>query len=163
MDPIVKFLRDRRDIEVHKRPLPMRTTIVVNGDVEISTSDVALPTFPERDATISYEYTFKGWNGAEDLLTLCKRYIEEIKRIVADGRRIGFPQCLGYDPPPYCSVHLQPADALPRLEPSAAQRPLRDGHIHLGVGRKRRQADLGDLDVEQLAHDGDAVSVPGVL
>ena len=113
-DPIVSFLKDTRDINIHKRPLPMRTNITIGvgpAAVNISSTRTVVvtssgdertidwveppPQLPPRPAiseppTTTYKYQFKEWPGAEDVLTLCMRYLGEIKRIVADGRACGF-------------------------------------------------------------------------
>jgi hypothetical protein len=82
LDPLVRFLKDRRDINIHKRPLPMRTNI------SIRIPDTRLP---DNASTTTFDYSFQDWTEPEkDLLALCKRYISEIKRIVADGRTKGF-------------------------------------------------------------------------
>lgn len=88
--PVVAFLSDRRDINVHKRPLPMQTNITFHipaGAMYTSSTNITLPDTP---APTTYGYVFKGWNGPEDVVTLCGLYLDEIKRIVVDGRTKGF-------------------------------------------------------------------------
>jgi hypothetical protein len=42
-------------------------------------------------ATATVEYTrFVDWPGSEDLMTLCKLYLDELKAVVADGQAQGF-------------------------------------------------------------------------
>jgi hypothetical protein len=117
-DPLVKCLKDHRDINVHERPLPMRThttievgaavltfqstlaaTIIrgATGEQEhrvikdpVSSSAPPVRVSLQADANPRYAYEFKDWPGSEDLLTLCRRYLDEIKRIVVDGRSRGF-------------------------------------------------------------------------
>jgi hypothetical protein len=36
-------------------------------------------------AVISYKYVFPDWNGAEDVYTLCLKYLEELRAVVNDG------------------------------------------------------------------------------
>ena len=66
LDPLTGFLTDHRDI--------------------IASSNVDVPD-PAQEGRRTYEYKFKGWSGPEGVLTLCNRYMCEIKRIVADGRK----------------------------------------------------------------------------
>jgi hypothetical protein len=96
-DPVVKFLKDHRDINVHLRPLPLRTNITVYpaaAEIRISNTTNVVEQYDWRSVTElrppSYDYKFKGWPGAEDVLPLATRYLDEIKQIVADGRRLGF-------------------------------------------------------------------------
>jgi hypothetical protein len=117
-DPVVKFLKDHRDINVHERPLPMRTHISIEvpagvltfqstlaatiirgatGEQEhrvltdpVSGGAPPVPVSLQADGKRTYAYEFKDRPGSDDLLTLCKRYLDEIKRIVTDGRAGGF-------------------------------------------------------------------------
>ena len=113
-DPVVSFLKDTRDINIHKRPLPMRTNITIGvGPAVLSLSSTRTvvvtsgtdervmewpepsPQLPPRPSTMeppatTYKYQFKEWPGSEDVSTLCNRYLAEIKRIVSDGRTRGF-------------------------------------------------------------------------
>ena len=66
LDSLTGFLTDRPDI--------------------IASSNVDVPE-PAREGKRTYKYKFKGWSGPEGVLTLCNRYMSEIKRIVADGRK----------------------------------------------------------------------------
>jgi hypothetical protein len=84
--PVVGFLKKRRDINIHERPLPMRTNVSVQL-IGVSTGP---PPDPTPRPTATYDYQFRGWSGPEDLLTLCRLYLAEIKRMVADGRTKGF-------------------------------------------------------------------------
>lgn len=113
IDPVVKFLKDRRDINIHHRPLPMHThttigvgpaaltlsgmaptVVITDGDktIEWTPPPPQLPPLPARDEppSTSHTYQFKDWPGPEDVITLCRRYLTEIMRIVAEGRARGF-------------------------------------------------------------------------
>jgi hypothetical protein len=96
VDPVVKFLRDHRDINIHHRPLPMQTNVTIHMPgpairLEYGSTGVYVPVLPDSSlSTTTYAYKFKGWSGPEDVVTLCRRYIDEIKRIVLDGRSKGF-------------------------------------------------------------------------
>jgi hypothetical protein len=50
---------------------------------------VDLPSLPEDATRTGYRYTFKEWNN-DDVLSVCRQYLKEIKRIVADGLQRGF-------------------------------------------------------------------------
>lgn len=57
---------------------------------QVSSSAPPVPVSLQADGNRSYAYEFKDWPGSGDLLTLCRRYLDEIKRIVDDGRALGF-------------------------------------------------------------------------
>ena len=39
---------------------------------------------------ISYEYKFSDWSDNEDVITLCRMYLDELKNIVIEGQNKGF-------------------------------------------------------------------------
>jgi hypothetical protein len=78
-DPVVPFFKVHRDINIHHRPVPMRTNITIHmPGPEIT---------PPR--TTSYTYEFKDWSGPEDLIGLCGRYLIRIEKIVEEGHALG--------------------------------------------------------------------------
>lgn len=118
VDAVVKFLRDRRDTNIHQQPVPMQTNTTIEVGTAVLTMsgglsavvirgatgeqggpielDVALPPrippLPAIDESprTTHTYVFKDWGGPEDVIALCTRYLAEIRRIVADGRALGF-------------------------------------------------------------------------
>jgi hypothetical protein len=44
-DPVVKFLKDHRDINVHERPFPMRTNITLYAEPGVYPISSRTPTF----------------------------------------------------------------------------------------------------------------------
>ena len=114
VDPVVKFLKDSRDINIHVEPVPMHTnttitvgpahlglsgtvsTVVLKrGDdqtIEWTPKPPQLPPLPARQepSVTSHAYKFNGWAGLEDVPTLCTRYLTEVTRIIAEGRSLGF-------------------------------------------------------------------------
>jgi hypothetical protein len=94
VDPLIKFLKDHRDINIHQRPLPIQTNITIRLSGVVAymnrSTNVALPAPPDPPSTTTYDYQFKGWTGPEDVLTLCVQYLDKIRLIVADGRKNGF-------------------------------------------------------------------------
>jgi hypothetical protein len=112
-DPVVKFLKDSRDINIHERPVPMRThttigigqgaltlsstsptVLISRGDqvIEWAAPPPQIPPLPSmmEPPPTSHTYEFKDWAGPEDVVALCTRYLAEIRRIVDDGRVRGF-------------------------------------------------------------------------
>lgn len=113
-DAVVAFLRDKRDLNVHERPVPMKTEADVNLSSTVTASatlsmvvidgrtgerreilpDESNPSGPMRERTIpkisvTFRYEFCDWPGSEDVPTLCARYLTEVRRIVHDGRAQG--------------------------------------------------------------------------
>jgi hypothetical protein len=113
VDPVVKFLKDSRDINIHERPVPIRThttigvgqgaltlsstspTVLIGGGDQAIEWAPPPPQIPPLPSTMepqptSHTYQFKDWPGPEDVIALCTRYLAEIRRIVDDGRVRGF-------------------------------------------------------------------------
>jgi hypothetical protein len=111
----VGFLKDRRDLNIHVQPVDVKADIDIHVaedhsirvtesvTIEISeggkiigrhhSESVAAEPAGDttaRPATISTIYKFTDWNGPEDLLTLCQQYLDDLGRIVTDGRSRGF-------------------------------------------------------------------------
>ena len=74
------------DTQITVDPL---TGVLADYRDTISTSKVDVPE-SARGGKRSFKYKFKMWGGPEDVLTLCNRYMCEIKRIITDGRQNGF-------------------------------------------------------------------------
>jgi hypothetical protein len=103
--PIIKFLKDKRDINIHARPITPLASVEVSVSDTLHLSESVSCTIEYADGrredrtavsssevkpegtttTVSYMYFFDDWNGSEDLLTLCSTYITDVEAIVADG------------------------------------------------------------------------------
>jgi len=104
---IIKFFKDKRDINIHSKPISpsakvsvsLKSTIQVSGSFEAiilhkdgSTEEIASaeskpsssPT-PNSESKVSYEYYFSDWKGREDVLNLCNTYMSEIESLIANG------------------------------------------------------------------------------
>ena len=114
-DPLTKFLKDTRDVNIHDRPIPVTVSATMRATVSASVSvsaviisgktgertevPASLPQSPpvaeqvgaadQRRATVD-AYSLTGWAGNESVLPLCERYLAEIRRIVGNGRALGF-------------------------------------------------------------------------
>ena len=113
LDPVVGFLRDKRDANIHDQPAPMNTNIGIGLSAVVSTSATLsmvvigktgerrtincapppprIPPLPATDIppTVTYTYVFADWAGPEDVIALCTRYLAEVRRIVTDGQARG--------------------------------------------------------------------------
>jgi len=108
---ILTFFKDRRDVNVHVKPVALRADIGVHATERIRlTESVTIEIFeggqlvgrhesppgqPELEpadepATISTVYTFSDWAGVEDVFQLSRQYLNEVKAVVADGQKRGY-------------------------------------------------------------------------
>lgn len=111
---VVSFFKDKRDINIHEEPVKVRkdtritpgtgsisisssSPIVVIRDrhgniISESKSEAELPMIKkkEKPPEVTYRYKFDDWAGGEDVPTLCYRYLDELRTIVADGQKKGF-------------------------------------------------------------------------
>ena len=108
---VVAFFKDKRDIEIHEKPVLIRAdigislseTVVISdsvavvlkdGDgnmIQLSRTEPQGPTSPPPSSSvISVIYKFSDWMGEEDVLQLCDAYLKEIRNIVAEGKTKGF-------------------------------------------------------------------------
>lgn len=110
-NPILKFFKHKRDINIHVKPVQPSAHIDVeiieplhiSESVSITVTDekgnikhqfrsekpkpaITKPTMVK----VMYKYRFKDWKGNEDVLELCQKYIEELEKIVKDGIKRGF-------------------------------------------------------------------------
>jgi hypothetical protein len=106
---LLSFFRDQRDVNIHTEPVnPVQhfavfvsDTIHISDSVSITHRDAKgnilyqsppeqpkperiaeTPTSPTRTET---QRRFSDWKGNEDIMTLCKMYLDELQRIVDDG------------------------------------------------------------------------------
>jgi hypothetical protein len=114
---ILEFFRDRRNLNVHTIPVsPIKefqlhieeflyvtidaVTTVTTWVSDENTPDAenvreghtgpATPQKTESGTTMTETYKFSEWSGLEDIKTLCKQYLGELRKIVADGKKSGF-------------------------------------------------------------------------
>ena len=109
--PTIKFFKDKRDINVHGHPVPLKQNVNITVTGVIGISDFLAVTIKDQNGNIigrsesapnppqnpqvipaitGYEYFFHDWNGKEDVIELCRKYLEELKLFLADGRSKGF-------------------------------------------------------------------------
>lgn len=109
----VKFFRKHRNLSVHVRPVSPSQSITVQIQEYIFTGMAAeafvirdgkilydqtgdVPPLPKgvsaepRQLTVTMIYKLNEWPGSEDLHTLCKLYLDQLKTIVVDGKGRGY-------------------------------------------------------------------------
>ena len=109
---VVKFLKDKRNINIHANPISPSANIGVSvtDTVHISASvsvtilrkDGSIeeekliepspppPRLEETESSVTYEYFFPDWSGDEDVITLCQSYINDVQVIISNGVASGF-------------------------------------------------------------------------
>jgi hypothetical protein len=110
-DDVIKVLRDERNLNIHTKPTEPPGTFesalsselcfqtggtienVRDGRVIQHTEFTDPPTSPKppnEAASTTVKYFFDGWDGEEDVLTLCRDYVRRLEQLVQDGQKRGF-------------------------------------------------------------------------
>jgi len=108
---VLSFFKDKRDVNVHTEPIQIRqhTSIELTEVIRVSESihikkfdqtgklieeyssePSPLPPAPDIPPKVRHKFTFPDWSGNEDVLQLCGLYLNELERVVIDGRNKGF-------------------------------------------------------------------------
>jgi hypothetical protein len=105
---ILRFFRDKRDLNIHEKPVRPQAIHKVMLSETIHLSDSISIVIKDKDGNIKGEYTtpedpkliiedqessavseteyrFSDWVGNEDVMTLCKLYLEELESLIKDG------------------------------------------------------------------------------
>jgi hypothetical protein len=88
---LLSYFRDKRDVNVHQEPVEAARTMTMRHGMRWPADedeDDVRP--PQPFATMTYHYQFEDWPGPEDVPTLCWQYLDELRRVVADGQVKGF-------------------------------------------------------------------------
>jgi hypothetical protein len=110
-NPVLRFFKDKRDVNIHERPVDTPATINVTVTDVIGFSDAVLIREFGADGilvterglgaatpavvtcpppSVSRRYNFPDWTGQEDVLQLCRDYVMAVESVVSDGRSKGF-------------------------------------------------------------------------
>jgi hypothetical protein len=105
---VIKFLKDKRDLNIHSEPLKTQAehfiestaTIYVSGTATVTDKDgniISQSEFGQKAPKInsnitkaSIIYRFNDWSGKEEIITLCELYIEEIEKFLDEGKKLKF-------------------------------------------------------------------------
>ena len=107
---VLRFFKDKRNINIHTEPIQvnqnisMQLTEVIRisdsinirinpteKSIDENSSGSSEPTSPsDISPIIAYKFTFPDWNGDEDVLQLCDKYLKELQRVITDGQDKGF-------------------------------------------------------------------------
>ena len=112
VQPVLKFFKDKRAVSIHANPISPAAKVTVSVADKVLISESVSVTVHRKDGTvetmllqspppvpaspadsapsIQYEYFFNDWGGTEDVVTLCDKYSNALRIIVADGRTKGF-------------------------------------------------------------------------
>ncbi len=105
--PVLKFFREKRNINIHEMPITpskyyevtLKETIYVSDSVIISSGDKkissqnnkSLPSKKDdHTPNVKIMYKFSDWSGDEDVLTLCRIYLQELEKFIDEGIKKGF-------------------------------------------------------------------------
>src|SRR5271157_448704 len=109
--PVLRFFKDKRDVNIHTQPVvPAATINVAATDVIQFSEGVLLQVFDSEGNLISERgigsgspppvasplpstsrvYHFPDWTGQEDVLQLCRDYVTALETVVKVGRSQGF-------------------------------------------------------------------------
>jgi hypothetical protein len=109
--PVLTFFKDKRDVNIHKNPIEVKKgigialqeTISISEAISVEITDnkgnVKNKYFsesqPQNSAlkdkpVIKIVYGFNDWPGEENVLILCKKYLDELNQVVREGKARGF-------------------------------------------------------------------------
>jgi hypothetical protein len=111
--PVLSFFKAERNINIHEKPVkPLRHLIIEPPPLVIHLSFSATVVICDKNGNVIHQeeattpepkskqinapekveikYTFADWKGNEDVLTLSKMYLDELRKIVEDGVKNGF-------------------------------------------------------------------------
>lgn len=101
--PIIRFLKDKRDDNIHTEPVDPQSILSLTFNLNIKTGVtftkidkdgkvVSQPLIekspelkPQNRSSSDVIYRFKEWTGPEDIITLCGLYLVEIDGFISDG------------------------------------------------------------------------------
>jgi len=110
---VISFFKDKRDINIHSSPVSVNKNIgimahdtitTISDSIKIVVSDAqgsvknihssepeSTPSEPPEDEppVVTVTHRFDDWPGNENVLQLCAQYLNEVRRIMADGSNIG--------------------------------------------------------------------------
>ncbi len=100
--PEIKYFRDKRNANIHVKPVVPNPHIMVSVSTHTSLSLTArdpdgnvieernVSSSVAQSAPASVSYHFSDWSGSDDVETLCYRYFLILETIVKDGQAKGF-------------------------------------------------------------------------
>lgn len=104
--PILRFFKNKRDINIHTEPISPIKKVAVNSIETMGISDSVLVIHRDKNGNIikkhsseshqklestkgqvtrQVEYKFSDWKGNESVLTLCQKYLQELERLIENG------------------------------------------------------------------------------
>ena len=109
--PVLKFLRDRRNVSIHEKPVQPTKAIAVQFAQVIAVADsvtlklldtrgnfvgygssrpLSPATPPQTPQTLARDtYIFDDWDGPEDVFQLARLYLDKLDELVRDGQARG--------------------------------------------------------------------------
>jgi hypothetical protein len=107
--PSIKFFRGKRNVNIHTEPVEPQTAIGVELVESVGLGEaLSIQIFEEGELVgerrvetpaqptespppvVRLHYRFADWPGSDDVITLCRIYLDALKALVADGQAKGF-------------------------------------------------------------------------
>lgn len=113
-DASLKFLKDKRDSNIHDAPVAPNPSVTINESIDLSRTvrdSLTIRMIDKSEKLISVQHCkspepklsqtpiqssfrmqhfFADWPGPEDCLALCKHYLQTVRAVVKDGVAHGF-------------------------------------------------------------------------
>ncbi len=99
---IISYFREKRNEDIHEEPIKPTQNITVTLSpglgLGLSVSVIGSPSgsyekpplVNNQPPEIRVRYMFSDWLGGEDIMTLCKMYLDQLQQFVDDGTNKGF-------------------------------------------------------------------------
>lgn len=116
--PVISFFKNKRDINIHREPVKIRKDITLTltealslsvsiGPIRMVKTDkygnIISESIGESQSepeprkikkqvppNVTYRYGFDDWTGDEDIPTLCRKYLDQLKAITTEGLEQSF-------------------------------------------------------------------------
>ncbi len=105
---VAKFFKDRRDINIHQKPLSLSQSVTVKiqdvirvseaifitkideqgnriQEENSSSTQVSLPGYVNGSVETEYSYSFSEWSSTNNVFDICNLYLTELRAIIQDG------------------------------------------------------------------------------
>lgn len=104
--PLVPYFRDKRNTNIHEKPVPPKTTAVAKIENQLGLSNRVMVELVQPDGTktrygpaavaepapeqgsnvsVTYAYSFDDWPSSESVEALCEAYLNDVRAVVAEG------------------------------------------------------------------------------
>jgi hypothetical protein len=107
---VLQFFKDERDINIHERPVSLRSRHTIEARIQVNIAASLSVTVRRADGSVeelgatepkhrpeplpspgkhTVQFFFSGWE-PQDVVELCRMYVDELEAVVADGLSLGY-------------------------------------------------------------------------